>query len=245
MLTRAPDSVSPFKRFRPARATILKRYLAYAFPVPAPAPSAEHWQSLFTLYIIAALIVAGVVFVLFFSFLVKYRRRPGVAEPTDAPRVGVMTERGNPALAAILTALLVALFFGLTLNTFALNAYLQVPPNDPNAVHIDVIGFQWGWRFVYSNGKEVIGEMRVPQHVSIILNITSQDVFHSFGIPDFKIKRDALPGRVNVAWFVADANIGSVYKIRCYELCGTGHALMTADLLVLDPAAFRTWLNGA
>jgi cytochrome c oxidase subunit 2 len=50
---------------------------------------------------------------------------------------------------------------------------------------------------------------------------------------------------VNVAWFVADANIGSVYKIRCYELCGTGHALMTADLLVLDPSAFGTWLSGA
>jgi cytochrome c oxidase subunit II len=212
--------------------------------VPAPAPSAEHWQSLFTLYIIAAVIVAGVVFVLFFFFLVRYRRRPGVAEPADAPKVGVMVDRGNPALAAILTALLVALFFGLTLNTFALNAYLQQPPNDPNAVHIDVIGFQWGWRFVYFNGKEVINEMRVPQHVTVILNITSQDVFHSFGIPDFKIKRDALPGRVNQAWFVADADIGSDYTIRCYELCGTGHALMTAHLFVLDPGAFSDWLRG-
>lgn len=208
--------------------------------MPAPAPSAEQWQSLFTLYIIAAVIVTGVVFGLFFYYLVKYRRKPGVPDPADAPKVGVMAERGNPALAAILTALLVALFFGLTLNTFALNAYLQQPPNDPNAVHIDVIGFQWGWRFVYANGKESIGEMRVPQHTTVILNITSQDVFHSFGIPDFKIKRDALPGRVNVAWFVAD--VIDIYTIRCYELCGTGHALMTADLLVLTPAAFATWL---
>jgi cytochrome c oxidase subunit 2 len=210
--------------------------------VPAPAPSAEHWQSLFTLYVISAVIVAGVVFGLFFYFLVRYRRKPGVPEPKDAPKVGVMTERGNPALAAILTALLVALFFGLTLNTFAVNAYLQEPPNDPNALRVDVIGFQWGWRFVYPNGKDIIGDMRVPAHTTIILNITSQDVFHSFGIPDFKIKRDALPGRVNQAWFIADTT--DTYTIRCYELCGTGHAQMVADLDVVDPATFNAWYTG-
>src|SRR6266566_7779664 len=86
--------------------------------VPALAPSAEQWQSLFTLYIIAAGIVGGAVFGIFFYFLAKYRKKPGAADPNDAPRVGVMAERGNPALAAILTALLVSLFFGLTLNTF-------------------------------------------------------------------------------------------------------------------------------
>src|SRR5439155_2062109 len=97
-------------------------YGQYGYPVlvPALAPSAEQWQSLFTLYIIAAVIVGGAVFVMFFFFLVRYRRKPGGTEPTDAPRVGVMADRGNPALAAILTALLVSLFFGLTLNTFAL-----------------------------------------------------------------------------------------------------------------------------
>src|SRR5438132_6686445 len=104
--------------------------------VPALASSAEQWQSLFTLYIIAAVIVGGAVFVMFFFFLVRYRRKPGGAEPTDAPRVGVMADRGNPALAAILTALLVSLFFGLTLNTFALKAYLQNPPDDTNALYI-------------------------------------------------------------------------------------------------------------
>src|SRR6266498_1238017 len=223
--------------------------------VPAPAPSAEHWQSLFTLYIIAAVVVAGTVFGLFFYFLVKYRRKPGTPDPEDAPRVGVMAERGNPALAAILTALLVALFFGLTLNTFALNAYLQNPPNDPNALYIDVFGFQWGWRFVYPNGRDSIGQMRVPvQNLTcgptvtgcwsgtVILNITSLDVFHSFGIPDFKIKRDAIPGRINQAWFVSD-QIGT-YSIRCYELCGTGHAQMTADLIVIGSTSFNTWYVG-
>src|SRR5205807_5135313 len=140
-------------------------YGQYGYPVlvPALAPSAEQWQSLFTLYIIAAVIVGGAVFVMFFFFLVRYRRKPGGAEPTDEPRVGVMADRGNPDLAAILTALLVSLFFGLTLNTFALYAYLQTPPNDPNALYVDVIGFQWGWRFVYPNARELIGELRVPE----------------------------------------------------------------------------------
>src|SRR6266480_446490 len=225
--------------------------------VPALAPSAEQWQSLFTLYIIAAGIVGGAVFGIFFYFLAKYRKKPGAADPNDAPRVGVMAERGNPALAAILTALLVSLFFGLTLNTFALNAFLQNPPNDPNALYVDVIGFQWGWRFVYPNGHEAIGELKVPVangtctpsvrgcwSGTVILNITSADVFHSFGVSIFKVKRDAIPGRVNQAWFVAD-EIGipdtlPQYSeaIRCYELCGTGHALMFADLWVLSQDNF-------
>src|SRR5437899_13066691 len=81
-------------------------YGQYGYPVlvPALATSAEQWQSLFSLYIIAAVIVGGAVFVMFFYFLAKYRRKPGTAEPKDAPRVGVMEDRGNPALAAILTA---------------------------------------------------------------------------------------------------------------------------------------------
>src|SRR5437588_8697122 len=132
---------------------------------------------------------------MFFFFLARYRRKPGAAEPTDAPRVGVMADRGNPALAAILTALLVALFFGLTLNTFALNAYLQTPPNDPNALYIDVIGFQWGWRFVYPNEHELIDELRVPVvnttctaalrrcwSGTVRLHLTSPGGFPPFGI---------------------------------------------------------------
>src|SRR5439155_222022 len=179
---------------------------------------------------------------------------PGAADPPDAPRLGVMTDRGNPALAAVLTVLLVALFFGLTINTFALNAFLQNPPNDPNALYIDVIGFQWGWRFVYANGRELIGELRVPVVNStctgavrgcwsgtVILNITSQDVFHSFGIAVFKIKRDAIPGRVNQAWFVAD-KLGIPETIPEYHEAVTTHGLLML-LWVLTPlgAAFANY----
>src|SRR5207244_6068240 len=79
---------------------------------------------------------------------------------------------------------------------------------------------------------------------TVILNSTSADVFHSFGIPLFKVKRDAIPGRVNQAWFIADT-IGIpvtepeyFQAVRCYELCGTGHALMFADLWVLGQDNF-------
>jgi len=75
----------------------------------------------------------------------------------------------------------------------------------------------------------------------VILNITSADVFHSFGIPDFKIKRDAIPGRVNQAWFVAEQSGIFPEAIRCYELCGTGHALMMADLIIQSPDSFHDW----
>jgi cytochrome c oxidase subunit 2 len=208
----------------------------------APAPSAELWNSLFSLYTISAVIVTGVVFAIFFYILARYRDRPDVPEPEDAPRVALIPDRGSPKAAVALAVVLAALFFGLTINTFTQLDFIEEIPESPEALTIEVIGFQWGWRFEYPNGKALTGELRVPAKTPIILEITSQDVFHTFAVPDFKIKKDAIPGRVNVIWFQAE--YAQEFTIRCYELCGTGHAEMLATLLVMEPEQFYAWYEG-
>lgn len=204
------------------------------------APSTDLWNSLFTLYSVAALLVSGVVFAFFVYLMVKYRARPDAPEPADAPRIAILPERGTVKMAVVLMVLLTGLFFGLTIQTFSAVDFYEHIPEDYD-LRIQVLAFQWGWRFEYPNGRILTGELRVPQDAVVVLDITSNDVFHTFGMPEFKIKKDAIPGRVNSVWFQAQ-QVG-VYEggIRCYELCGVGHAEMLADLLVMQPEGFESW----
>ena len=86
----------------------------------------------------------------------------------------------------------------------------------------------------------------ITQQAPVIFNVTSTDVMHDFGLPDFKIKIDAIPGRYNVIWIEVPSLEGHeelVYKIHCYELCGIGHTYMMANLTVMSQSAFDQWLN--
>jgi cytochrome c oxidase subunit 2 len=76
----------------------------------------------------------------------------------------------------------------------------------------------------------------------VVLDVTSADVFHDFGIIQFKIKTDAIQGRTNTIWFVPYQVQN--YTIQCFELCGSGHAGMIARLQVMSPAAFQSWYGG-
>lgn len=208
----------------------------------APAPHAEIWNSLFTTYSIAAIVLSGFVFAVLVYFLAKYKERPGLDDQGETFQIGKDPKRGSPKVTIALVVILAILFFGLTLSTFsALDFMEHLPEDNPDTLHIKVLAFQWGWKFTYPNGKTITGELRVPVGRPVILEITSQDVFHTFAIPAFKVKRDAIPGRINFAWF--EAKESGMFSIRCYELCGTGHAEMLATLLVMEPEQFEIWFE--
>jgi cytochrome c oxidase subunit 2 len=78
--------------------------------------------------------------------------------------------------------------------------------------------------------------------VPVKLLLTSEDVIHSFYVPAFRIKKDAVPGRYNVAWFQA-ARPGR-YHLFCAEYCGTKHSGMIGSIVVMEPARFQEWLAG-
>ena len=91
-----------------------------------------------------------------------------------------------------------------------------------------------------------MGICYVPANKSIIFNVTSDDVMHNFGLMDFRVKIDAIPGRYNVIGVTTpplEGNSQLNYTIRCYELCGVEHTYMSAPLIVMDPSTFNQWLT--
>ncbi|MFQ5873337.1 MAG: cytochrome c oxidase subunit II, partial [Dehalococcoidia bacterium] len=172
--------------------------------------------------------------------IVRHRSRPTSKEPDDAPRAGALpTERGTVTAALIMTVVVTALLIPLSIGTIQTVDLIEKPP-EKGSVVVTVEGFQWGWKFTYPNGKEVIGELRVPVGEVVVLQITSVDVFHNLGVVDFKIKGDAIPGRVNTLWF--DPQETGVYEMLCFEFCGVGHTEMRANLIVMDSGEFEDWL---
>lgn len=103
---------------------------------------------------------------------------------------------------------------------------------------VQVVGFQWGWRFVYPNGS-VSDTLYVPEDTAIRLEVTSEDVFHNFGISAYNMKTDAIPGQTTEMWFVPEET--RTATARCYELCGAGHSDMTAQVVVVERTEFDAW----
>jgi cytochrome c oxidase subunit 2 len=91
-------------------------------------------------------------------------------------------------------------------------------------------------------GQREIGELHVPVGKPVHLVLTSEDVIHSFFVPAFRMKKDAVPGRYNETWFTATKP--GRYHIFCAEYCGTEHSKMTGSVYVMEPAEYQQWLAG-
>ena len=138
------------------------------------------------------------------------------------------------ALSTVIVVSLIAWTYGTLLFVE------EGPPGED--LEVDVEGYQFGWRFTYTNGHTTDGTLRVPADRPIRLRVTSADVFHNFGIPELRVKTDAIPNQTTTTWFEAD-EVGT-YTARCYELCGAGHSYMQADVVVLSPSEYQSWYAG-
>jgi len=192
--------------------------------LPVQAPTAATWTSLYNLYWTLAVIAGAITVGALVYFAVKYRSKPGVQQALvqeDDP--------GSLRLVLLIIFIMAVVLGSAAFASFSAIAQYTNPPNSANAVHINVIGSRFQWNFQYSDGRQVPGQLVVSENTVVVLNITSVDVFHSFGIPSLRVKADAIPGKANTLWFSAPAGI---FRIQCYELCGTGHAFMIAKLNV-------------
>ena len=114
----------------------------------------------------------------------------------------------------------------------------MMPPR--SAMEIHVVAKQWMWKIQHPNGAREIDMLHVPVGEPIRLVMTSQDVIHSFAVPDFRIKQDILPGRYVEAWFEA-TETGS-FRLTCTQFCGTAHSAMTGTVVVMSKPDFAAWL---
>ena len=196
--------------------------------------TAATFDSLFNWYLFFGIGAAVVVIGLMIAFSIKYRSR-GASGP-----VKHKAESWKIALVTVVISL--SILTAAEYQTFASFGNIEIP-DPPGAVTIHVLAFQWGWNFTYPNGKFDLTNLTVPAGATVILNITSRDVFHSFGIPSLAVKEDAIPGRVNQLWFQAPQ--AGFYKdaIRCFELCGLGHATMIGNLVVVNQTTWDTMYN--
>ncbi len=197
------------------------------------------WEWLFNLYLTIGTVVGIVVISLLIYNSIRYRAKAPSAEPSDAIVPGrVPAERGTARAAIILTAIVAGILFPITLGTMATVDLIEKIPEE-EAMVIRVHAFQWGWKFIYPDGRVVINDLRVPKGKVIVFEITADDVFHKFGLIEFKIGGDAIPGKVNRIW-IKPERVGT-YTIQCFELCGVGHALMKGRLIVMEPDEFLKW----
>ncbi len=123
---------------------------------------------------------------------------------------------------------------------------LAAEPN-PDLI-IDVRGERWNWTYSYpESGVETQGVLMIPVDTRIMFRITSTDVIHSFWIPAFRIKQDAVPGQVTSTMVTAE-EIGSFgdadeLRVQCAEMCGVGHARMSTGVDVVSEAEFAAWIE--
>jgi cytochrome c oxidase subunit 2 len=115
------------------------------------------------------------------------------------------------------------------------------PPGDYMRITVD--GQQYVWRYQYPGDEDVFSytEMVVPSGTTVVLDITADDVAHSWWIPKLGGKMDAIPGYVNHTWFKAEPG---TYSGQCAELCGRNHANMLAEVRVVSPEEYQAWYDG-
>src|SRR5215203_3802438 len=114
------------------------------------------------------------------------------------------------------------------------------------ALEIEVIGHQWWWEFRYPEYNVVTAnEIYIPTGRTVNFKMTSQDVIHSFWIPQLAGKRDVIANRTNYIWFTADSTLGpSVWNGFCTEYCGASHAKMRFRVFTVKPDQFQSWAAG-
>ncbi len=160
----------------------------------------------------------------------------------DRPQLGELPTGGGSgrklfisfALSTIIVISLIAWTYGALLS-------VEASPMDQSEDTLDirVEAYQFGWEFTYPNGHTTDGTLRVPEGKAVELTLTSRDVFHNLGIPELRVKADAIPGQTTTTRFTASEQ--GTYRASCYELCGSGHSYMTAEVVVMEPDDYEQW----
>ncbi len=200
------------------------------WPVSA-SPHADAVDHLYIFLLVVAAFFTVLIFLLILTFSIKYRRsKHPVAEPTKS------------SIGLELFWTLVPFLITLVMFVWGSKVYMDGETPPQGAENIYVIGKQWMWKIQHGNGRREINELHVPVDTAIKLTLTSQDVIHSFYLPSFRIKQDALPGQYRTIWFQADRP-GS-YHIFCAEYCGTDHSRMIGSVYVMKRNEYQDWLAG-
>jgi cytochrome c oxidase subunit 2 len=167
--------------------------------------------------------------------LVVFRRKKG--DTTDAEHM-----EGNTSLE--ITWTVIPLFIVVAFAYLGAVNLAETRREDPTAMVVRVTGLQWSWTFEYPavNGVSVISdELHLPVGKQVLLRMTSNDVIHSFWVPEFRVKQDLVPGRITQLRITP--TLEGDYMVRCAEICGTSHAYMEKPVFVTSQEEYDAWME--
>lgn len=187
--------------------------------------------------------ITGIVFVLveatLLYCLIRYHGRPG--------RRAAYTH-GNPLVEIIWTVIPALILVFLALYSQNVWSFIRGTP-PPYTLEVEVTAEQFAWNIRYpgpdgrlqtADDITTINQLHLPVNQTVLIHLTSKDVIHSFFVPQFRVKQDAVPGVRGRLW-ISSTKTGH-YEIACAELCGLGHYRMRGFLTIESQAAFTQWL---
>ena len=192
-------------------------------------------DELLDVMIVLSSFVFSLVMVMLFYALWKFKAKPG--DESDGEPI-----HGNTRLEIAWTLIptVIVLFAG----GYSWKVLDEIEKPTDGALTVSVFSQQYAWSFAYP-GKEYAyseGELHVPVNRQVQFKMHALDVIHSFWVPEWRIKKDNVPGITTTATVTPD-KVGT-YQLVCTELCGFGHATMRAKVVVESPAKFNEWVEG-
>lgn len=189
----------------------------------------QHTDLTFLIIIGISFVLLLVITVAMFWFMYRYskKRNPVATDITGNTTLEILWT-------VIPTILVIIMFF------YGYTGFKQMRNAPENSMTVKVIGRMWAWSYEYENGVKS-DTLFVPTGKPIKLELTSTDVNHSFYIPAFRVKEDAIPGRKNYMWFEPQEN--GEYIVECAEYCGMSHAYMLSRVVSIPVDKFDYWYN--
>jgi cytochrome c oxidase subunit 2 len=204
-----------------------------------PTNASRQAGNIHTLYYV--LLIASIpIFVLVESVVVysvwKFRMRPG-----DESKDGLPIH-GNTRLEVVWTILPVMLIISLCAYSYTVLRSNEASKKGEMTVNVTARQFEFEFSYPQANGHTVVSQvLYLPKDKPVVFKLRSLDVIHSFFVPEFSEKLDAVPG-ITTTLRVTPTRVGS-YPVECTELCGPGHAFMRSTVHVVSPARFQAWLS--
>ncbi len=198
--------------------------------------------------IILVLVVVGAWFLvaeyIFVYFIVKYRAKPG-------RKADYITGKEKHLKRWITIPHLMVLAFDVLIVAVSFQVWHKIKmdlPENPDAV-LRITGQQWAWTFQHPGADGeldtaddifTVDELHVENEKTYHFKLEATDVLHSFSVPVWRIKQDAIPGRSITGWF--QPTIEGEFDVQCAEICGFGHGVMVARVMVEDAEQHASWL---
>jgi cytochrome c oxidase subunit 2 len=203
------------------------------FSMPGIPPQASTFASqvdgLFLIVLALSVVLVAGLFAVLVYFCIRFRQ--GSPAPRSRAKINSLP------IEVAWTVIPLVIFLVLFVMAGRQYAYMYSPPE--SGLNVYIVGKQWMWKMQHESGIREINQLHVPVNQDVIVTLSSEDVVHSFSVPAFRVKHDAVPGSYTRLWFRAIQP--GTYPIFCTQYCGMNHSQMIGEVVVMTQGNYATW----